>query len=132
MKKLKRDKKNDSSIPYTDLAFLLMIFFLVTSAFYTIKTLHIDIKGDGSQKRQSSSTKRTLHLNCKKNTQYINGKEISFKTFSKDLDQNLHLGIQISDNCSYQHFISLLSQLKARKITNLSLEFISVYSSEKK
>lgn len=122
----KRRKKDDYSIeiaPLIDLVFLLLIFFVINSAFLkpAIK-LNLPVVASGISDKQ---TELILSVDKKQNI-YLNNKPVDLAELIpavKALGAKEEINFQADKSTTYDLIIKIMSKLKEAGIKNIALEY---------
>ena len=109
-----------------DIAFLLLIFFLVTTTIDIDKGLGIILPAEGEE----LEIKKTNILNCLINSQgnvLLGGDPIALKDVNKEIrrrlaeNNKLIISVKAHEKTTYGDYISLIDQLKRANATRISI-----------
>ena len=109
-----------------DIAFLLLIFFLVTTTIDIDKGLGIILPAEGEE----LEIKKTNILNCLINSQgnvLLGGDPIALKDVNKEIrrrlaeNNKLIISVKAHEKTKYGDYISLIDQLKRANATRISI-----------
>ena len=89
----------------SDLVFLLLIFFVITSTLVSPNMISVDLPSSDAQKQDNKSTLEVYVDSTKQFCVYVNGQEGS-KTFSKDT-MSAQLRVAMDQFQSEQHVVTL-------------------------
>jgi biopolymer transport protein ExbD len=135
---MKKKSRVDGEIPtasMADIAFLLLVFFLVTTVFEDEKGLPIVLPEKTEQ--QEVSQKNVLHLVIRPNgivevkrgespsIQHASASEISAIWRSEvALNENLIAAVKTDPSAPYKHMINVLDQLQSAGAVRVSLQLL--------
>jgi biopolymer transport protein ExbD len=110
--------------PLIDVVFILLIFFLVTSAFKEDKfALSLTLPDAKAQKMQVGKKQLTIELNEKHLA--FNGQKIDYLSLQKELekvtDKQKAVVVNIDKKVPYEKVVRLLDMLQFNNLNNLSL-----------
>ena len=109
-----------------DIAFLLLIFFLVTTTIDMDKGLGIVLPAEGEE----LEIKKTNILNCLINSQgnvLLGGDPVALKDVNKEIrrrlaeNDKLIISVKAHEKTKYGDYVSLIDQLKRANATRLSI-----------
>ena len=126
---LEKRKKHPNEIPTSslaDIAFLLLVFFLVTTTIDMDKGLTLVLPAPGEEKKIPKENISNLLINAAGNIMLdeepINLAEIRSSVKSKmNENPNLIFSIKTDRETDYQVFVSVLDQLKMANATRISI-----------
>ena len=125
----KRKKRSESEIPTSamaDIAFLLLIFFLVTTTIDTDKGLTLVLPAKGEQKEIPKRNISNILINeaggVMLDEELVEVDRIRFIAEKKILrNENIIFSLQTARGTKYQVYIDVLDQLKAANATRISI-----------
>ena len=126
---LEKRKKHPNEIPTSslaDIAFLLLVFFLVTTTIDTDKGLSLVLPAPGEEKEIPKENISNLLINSAGNIMLdeepINMADIRRTVKMKmSINPNLIFSIKTDRETDYQVFVSVLDQLKMANATRISI-----------
>ena len=114
----------------SDIAFLLIIFFMISSVFIFNEGLHLTLP-DNSKKPQIVSSKNILTISLlQKEKTILNKKEVDDGEIKEILHKmklknpNISILLKIEKDVIYSKAIKMIDCIKSAKITNFSLKMI--------
>ena len=125
-KKKRRSVDDINSSSMADIAFLLLIFFLVTTTIDMDKGLGIILPAEGEE----LEIKKTNILNCLINSQgkvLLGGEPIAIKDVNREIrrrlakNDKLIISVKAHEKTKYGDYVAVIDQLKRANATRISI-----------
>lgn len=124
----RREPLNFDLTPLIDVVFILIIFFIVTSAFKEDKSV-LSLTLPDSTTQNTTINKKQLSIELNNNSLAFNGKKLDYITLQKELekviDKQKPIIVHIDKNVPYKKVVKLLDILQFNNLNNLSLVTIT-------
>ncbi len=117
-------KRRDLGQP-SDIAFLLIIFFLLLAGINTTQSIALHSAANNEKQTDSS----VLHaLLTQQGTIVVENQPYTPLEFARELNSNTTLHLQVEEQTSWQQVVDLLSLTEQRQIAGLSLTLVDATS----
>jgi|TARA_X000001036_G_scaffold431605_1_gene466186 biopolymer transport protein ExbD len=126
IKPKRRDLQEINSSSMADIAFLLLVFFLVTTTISMDKGISLVLPADGNELEVNKKNIVNILVN-ESGKVLIDDKPVLIKTMSKSIEKllsqnpNLIFSVQTHPLTKYQIYIKVLDQLKSAKASKISI-----------
>ena len=126
IKPKRRDLQEINSSSMADIAFLLLVFFLVTTTISMDKGISLVLPADGNELEVNKKNIVNILVN-ESGKVLIDDKPVLIKTMSKSIEKllsqnpNLIFSVQTHPLTKYQIYIKVLDQLKLAKASKISI-----------
>ena len=126
IKPKRRDLQEINSSSMADIAFLLLVFFLVTTTISMDKGISLVLPADGNELEVNKKNIVNILVN-ESGKVLIDDKPVLIKTMSKSVEKllsqnpNLIFSVQTHPLTKYQVYIKVLDQLKSAKASKISI-----------
>ena len=126
IKPKRRDLQEINSSSMADIAFLLLVFFLVTTTISMDKGISLALPADGNELEVNKKNIVNILVN-ESGKVLIDDKPVLIKTMSKSIEKllsqnpNLIFSVQTHPLTKYQIYIKVLDQLKSAKASKISI-----------
>tara|TARA_Y100000996_G_scaffold282336_1_gene222830 strand:+ start:241 stop:642 length:402 start_codon:yes stop_codon:yes gene_type:complete len=126
IKPKRRDLQEINSSSMADIAFLLLVFFLVTTTISMDKGISLVLPADGNELEVNKKNIVNILVN-ESGRVLIDDKPVLMKTMSKSVEKllsqnpNLIFSVQTHPLTKYQVYIKVLDQLKLAKASKISI-----------
>ena len=125
---LKRQRKVDevNSSSMADIAFLLLIFFLVTTTISMDKGINIILPADGSEKEVDKNNLVNIAMNDQGKILVDDSPKLmtEIKSFAEKriaANSKIIFSVSTHERTKYQDYVSLLDELKKARATKISI-----------
>ena len=123
-RKRKVDEVNSSSM--ADIAFLLLVFFLVTTTISMDKGINIILPADGSEKEVDKNNLVNIAMNDQGKILVDDSPKLlrEIKLFAEKriaANSKIIFSVSTHERTKYQDYVSLLDELKRAKATRISI-----------
>ena len=123
-RKRKVDEVNSSSM--ADIAFLLLVFFLVTTTISMDKGINIILPADGSEKEVDKNNLVNIAMNDQGKIQVDDSPKLmrEIKLLAEKriaANSKIIFSVSTHERTKYQDYVSLLDELKKAKATRISI-----------
>ena len=126
-KKPRRNKTQEiNSSSMSDIAFLLLVFFLVTTTISLDKGISLILPADGNELEVNRKNIATVYINSSGDIQ-LDGKRIKISNIKSEVtkkiasNSNIIFSVQTHKNTEYADYILVLDQLKQANATKISI-----------
>ena len=126
IKPKRRDLQEINSSSMADIAFLLLVFFLVTTTISMDKGISLVLPAEGNELEVNKKNIVNILVN-ESGKVLIDDKPVLIKTMSKSIEKllsqnpNLIFSVQTHPLTKYQIYIKVLDQLKSAKASKISI-----------
>ena len=126
IKPKRRDLQEINSSSMADIAFLLLVFFLVTTTISVDKGISLVLPADGNELEVNKKNIVNILVN-ESGKVLIDDKPVLIKTMAKSVEKllsqnpNLIFSVQTHPLTKYQIYIKVLDQLKLAKASKISI-----------